>query len=162
MSKCWRYVVGLSVLMFCQITHADIDLVKVVKSQRQMWLLEQGKIIKQYTIALGANPVGHKQQEGDERTPEGRYILDYRNPNSGYFKSLHVSYPNKQDLANAKAKGVDAGGMIMIHGQRNGFGWAAKLTPLKDWTNGCIALNNQDMQEVWDLVKIGTPIEILP
>ncbi|HNH42897.1 MAG TPA: L,D-transpeptidase family protein [Agitococcus sp.] len=162
MSKCWRYVVGLSVLMFCQITHADIDLVKVVKSQRQMWLLEQGKIIKQYTIALGANPVGHKQQEGDERTPEGRYILDYRNPNSGYFKSLHVSYPNKQDLANAKAKGVDAGGMIMIHGQRNGFGWAAKLTQLKDWTNGCIALNNQDMQEVWDLVKIGTPIEILP
>lgn len=162
MSKCWRYVFGLSVLMFCQITHADIDLVKVVKSQRQMWLLEQGKIIKQYTIALGANPVGHKQQEGDERTPEGRYILDYRNPNSGYFKSLHVSYPNKQDLANAKAKGVDAGGMIMIHGQRNGFGWAAKLTQLKDWTNGCIALNNQDMQEVWDLVKIGTPIEILP
>ncbi|HNN27561.1 MAG TPA: L,D-transpeptidase family protein [Agitococcus sp.] len=162
MSKCWRYLFGLSVLMFCQITHADIDLVKVVKSQRQMWLLEQGKIIKQYTIALGANPVGHKQQEGDERTPEGRYILDYRNPNSGYFKSLHVSYPNKQDLANAKAKGVDAGGMIMIHGQRNGFGWAAKLTQLKDWTNGCIALNNQDMQEVWDLVKIGTPIEILP
>ena len=162
MSKCWRYLFGLSVLMFCQITHADIDLVKVVKSQRQMWLLEQGKIIKQYTIALGANPVGHKQQEGDERTPEGRYILDYRNPNSGYFKSLHVSYPNKQDLANAKAKGVDAGGMIMIHGQRNGFGWAAKLTQLKDWTNDCIALNNQDMQEVWDLVKIGTPIEILP
>lgn len=162
MSKCWCYLFGLSVLMFCQITHADIDLVKVVKSQRQMWLLEQGKIIKQYTIALGANPVGHKQQEGDERTPEGRYILDYRNPNSGYFKSLHVSYPNKQDLANAKAKGVDAGGMIMIHGQRNGFGWAAKLTQLKDWTNGCIALNNQDMQEVWDLVKIGTPIEILP
>ncbi|HMX98984.1 MAG TPA: L,D-transpeptidase family protein [Agitococcus sp.] len=162
MSKCSRYLFGLSVLMFCQITHADIDLVKVVKSQRQMWLLEQGKIIKQYTIALGANPVGHKQQEGDERTPEGRYILDYRNPNSGYFKSLHVSYPNKQDLANAKAKGVDAGGMIMIHGQRNGFGWAAKLTQLKDWTNGCIALNNQDMQEVWDLVKIGTPIEILP
>ncbi|HNJ87718.1 MAG TPA: L,D-transpeptidase family protein [Agitococcus sp.] len=162
MSKCWRYLFGLSVLMFCQITHADIDLVKVVKSQRQMWLLEQGKIIKQYTIALGANPVGHKQQEGDEHTPEGRYILDYRNPNSGYFKSLHVSYPNKQDLANAKAKGVDAGGMIMIHGQRNGFGWAAKLTQLKDWTNGCIALNNQDMQEVWDLVKIGTPIEILP
>lgn len=162
MSKCWRYLFGFSVLMFCQITHADIDLVKVVKSQRQMWLLEQGKIIKQYTIALGANPVGHKQQEGDERTPEGRYILDYRNPNSGYFKSLHVSYPNKQDLANAKAKGVDAGGMIMIHGQRNGFGWAAKLTQLKDWTNGCIALNNQDMQEVWDLVKIGTPIEILP
>ena len=162
MSKCWRYLFGLSVLMFCQITHADIDLVKVVKSQRQMWLLEQGKIIKQYTIALGANPVGHKQQEGDERTPEGRYILDYRNPNSGYFKSLHVSYPNKQDLANAKAKGVDAGGMIMIHGQRNGFGWAAKLTQLKDWTNGCIALHNQDMQEVWDLVKIGTPIEILP
>ncbi|PTQ91293.1 L,D-transpeptidase family protein [Agitococcus lubricus] len=162
MSKCWRYLFGLSVLMFCQITHADIDLVKVVKSQRQMWLLEQGKIIKQYTIALGANPVGHKQQEGDERTPEGRYILDYRNPNSGYFKSLHVSYPNKQDLANAKAKGVDAGGMIMIHGQRNGFGWAAKLTQLKDWTNGCISLNNEDMQEVWDLVKIGTPIEILP
>ena len=162
MSKGSFSVLLLVFLIFSHSAQAAVDLVQVIKSKRQMFLIEQGKIIKQYTIALGANPVGHKQQEGDERTPEGRYILDYRNPNSGYFKSLHVSYPNKQDLARAKAKGVDAGGMIMIHGQRNGFGWAASLTQRRDWTNGCMALSNEDMQVVWDLVQVGTPIEILP
>mgnify|MGYP003435712593 FL=1 len=141
---------------------AQVDLVRVDKSERRMELLEKGVVIRHYKIALGDAPIGHKQKEGDERTPEGRYILDYRNPNSSYFKSLHVSYPNKQDLATAKAKGVDAGGMIMIHGQRNGFGWASAITQRMDWTNGCMALNNEDMQEVWDLVKTGTPIEILP
>jgi murein L,D-transpeptidase YafK len=95
---------------------AQVDLVRVDKSERRMELLEKGVVIRHYKIALGDAPIGHKQKEGDERTPEGRYILDYRNPNSSYFKSLHVSYPNKQDLATAKAKGVDAGGMIMIHG----------------------------------------------
>ena len=141
---------------------AQVDLVRVDKSERRMELLEKGVVIRHYKIALGDAPIGHKQKEGDERTPEGRYILDYRNPNSSYFKSLHVSYPNKQDLATAKAKGVDAGGMIMIHGQRNSFGWASAITQRMDWTNGCMALNNEDMQEVWDLVKTGTPIEILP
>ena len=162
MSKGSFSVLLLVLLIFSHNAQAAVDLVQVIKSKRQMFLIEQGKIIKQFTIALGANPIGHKQQEGDERTPEGRYILDYRNPNSGYFKSLHVSYPNKQDLARAKAKGVDAGGMIMIHGQRNGFGWAASLTQRRDWTNGCMALSNEDMQVVWDLVQVGTPIEILP
>ena len=162
MSKGSFSVLFLFLLIFSHSAQAAVDLVQVIKSKRQMFLIEQGKIIKQFTIALGANPIGHKQQEGDERTPEGRYILDYRNPNSGYFKSLHVSYPNKQDLARAKAKGVDAGGMIMIHGQRNGFGWAASLTQRRDWTNGCMALSNEDMQVVWDLVQVGTPIEILP
>ena len=162
MSKGSFSVLLLVLLIFSHSAQAAVDLVQVIKSKRQMFLIEQGKIIKQFTIALGANPIGHKQQEGDERTPEGRYILDYRNPNSGYFKSLHVSYPNKQDLARAKAKGVDAGGMIMIHGQRNGFGWAASLTQRRDWTNGCMALSNEDMQVVWDLVQVGTPIEILP
>jgi murein L,D-transpeptidase YafK len=141
---------------------AQVDLVRVDKSERRMELLEKGVVIKHYKIALGDAPIGHKQQEGDERTPEGRYILDYRNPNSRYFKSLHVSYPNQLDKAFAKAHSFDAGGMIMIHGQRDGFGWASAITQRIDWTNGCMALNNKDMQEVWDLVKTGTPIEILP
>src|SRR5690606_20762564 len=96
-------------------------------------------------IALGGNPVGHKQQEGDQRTPEGRYVLDYRKPDSAYFRALHVSYPNAADAAAAKARGVSPGGLIMIHGQRNGFGWAAAATQRVDWTDGCIALSNEDM-----------------
>ena len=154
-----KYVLFLIISSNC---FAEIDLVRVDKSERRMELLEKGAVIKKYKIALGNAPIGHKQQEGDERTPEGRYFLDYRNPNSRYFKSLHVSYPNQQDKAYAKAHNLDAGGMIMIHGQRNGFGWASTITQRMDWTNGCMALSNKDMQEVWDLVKTGTPIEILP
>ena len=96
-------------------------------------------------IALGANPVGHKQQQGDERTPEGRYVLDWRNPNSCCMRSLHISYPNAADKAAARQLGVDPGGMIMIHGQPNGFGWWSWLMQLFDWTNGCIAVTDEDM-----------------
>lgn len=141
---------------------AQVDLVRVDKSERKLELLENGKVIREYKIALGDNPEGHKQQEGDERTPEGRYTLDYRNPNSHYFKSIHISYPNAADKANAKAKGVNPGGLIMIHGQPNRFPDISPVVQQFDWTDGCIALSNKNMQELWDLVKDGTPIEISP
>lgn len=138
------------------------DAVLVNKTERKLYLLRSGQIYREYSIALGGNPVGHKQQEGDRRTPEGDYVLDWRNPNSGYHLSLHVSYPNAEDHARAAAQGVSPGGMIMLHGQRNGFGWFAPVLQRRDWTNGCVALTNVAMQEVWRAVPNGTPIRILP
>jgi murein L,D-transpeptidase YafK len=138
-----------------------VDLVRVEKSRRQLQLIGGGKVMRSYAIALGGNPVGHKQREGDERTPEGRYMLDWRNPNSVAHKSIHISYPNADDSAAAKALGVDPGGSIMIHGQPNGFGWLGRLLQLVDWTDGCIAVTNSDMDEVWAMVADGTPIEIM-
>jgi murein L,D-transpeptidase YafK len=138
------------------------NLVKIDKSDRTMQLLRNEKIIATYKIALGDNPKGHKQQEGDERTPEGRYIIDWRNPKSGYFLSLHISYPNAHDTARAKAAGYAPGGMIMIHGQPNGYASAAPVLQAFDWTNGCIAVTNAEMKQIWGAVPDGTPIEISP
>ncbi|MGL4489695.1 MAG: L,D-transpeptidase family protein [Rhizobiaceae bacterium] len=138
------------------------DLVKVDKSERLMQLLRDDNVIASYKIALGRSPEGHKWQEGDMRTPEGRYIIDWRNPKSGYFLSLHISYPNEEDKAHARDAGVSPGGMIMIHGQPNGYGMAASVLQTFDWTYGCIAVTNQEMQQIWDAVPDGTPIEISP
>jgi murein L,D-transpeptidase YafK len=137
-----------------------VDLVRVEKSQRQLQLVGGGQILRSYAIALGGDPVGHKHREGDERTPEGRYVLDWRNPNSVAHKSIHISYPNADDLAAARARGVDPGGFIMIHGQPNDFGWMAGLLQMVDWTDGCIAVTDSDMDEIWTMVADGTPIEI--
>ena len=107
-------------------------------------------------------PSVDKRQEGDQKTPEGLYSLDWRNPGSGYYKSIHVSYPAPADVSAAAASGVDPGGMIMIHGQPNYFGWLAFLTQRFDWTNGCIAVTNAEMEEIWAMVPNNTPIEIKP
>ncbi|TPN83275.1 hypothetical protein FJ987_11560 [Mesorhizobium sp. CU2] len=138
-----------------------VDLVRVEKSQRQLQLIGAGKILRSYGIALGGAPIGHKQQEGDERTPEGRYVLDWRNPNSVAHRSIHISYPNADDIAAAKSRGVHPGGFIMIHGQPNGFGWMGRLLQLVDWTDGCVAVTDSDMDEIWTMVADGTPIEIV-
>lgn len=138
------------------------DEVLVLKSERMMYLLANGKVIREYSIGLGGEPKGHKQQEGDERTPEGRYIIDYRNLESAYYLSLHISYPNDADKAKATAKGVEPGGMIMIHGLPNKFGWATRIFKGRDWTDGCIAVSNIEMDEIAELVANGTPIEIRP
>ncbi len=144
-------------------SNVKIDKVVVYKSKRKMELLFKGETIKSYDISLGDNPVGHKQMEGDERTPEGDYIIDYRNPNSHYHLSMHISYPNEKDKANAKKKGVSPGGLIMIHGLPNKFSWASVLLDGRDWTDGCIAVNdNEQIEEIWDLVPNGTAISILP
>ncbi len=138
------------------------DAVVVNKSARTLQLLRNGQILRSYKVALGLRPEGHKQFEGDFRTPEGKYLLTRRNPNSDYFLSIQVSYPNDQDVARARRQGLRPGGAIMIHGQPN--------TPKKprdyysniDWTEGCIAVSNSDMVEIWLMTAPDTPIEIQP
>ncbi len=137
-----------------------VDLVLVKKSERRMYLFDGDSMIREYRIALGANPTGHKQREGDERTPEGRYTLDYKNADSDFYKSIHISYPNANDRRRARRKGVDPGGHIVIHGQGDeGIKWR---TPKLDWTDGCIGVTNREMDEIWELVREGTSIQILP
>ncbi len=125
-----------------------------------MELLREGQIIATYPIALGPDPVGHKAREGDGRTPEGRYVIDWRNPESVAHLSLHISYPNTRDTARATAHGIAPGGNIMIHGILNGWGFLGPLQARFDWTNGCIGVNNTDMRDIWARAPDGTPIEI--
>ena len=138
----------------------QIDLVKVDKSERTMYLLSEGKVIKQYNISLGEEPKGHKQQEGDQKTPEGTYFLDYKKEDSSFYRSMHISYPNQQDVEHAKKMGVKPGGFIMIHGQKNGLGFLSPIMQNFDWTDGCIAVTNDEMDEFMSLVPVGTKIEI--
>lgn len=138
------------------------DLVRVKKSEAKLYLLRAGTSFAEFPVVFGGQPEGHKQQEGDERTPEGRYVLDYKKADSAFFKAVHISYPNAQDTAAAKQRGVTPGGAVMIHGQKNGLGWLSPVAQLVNWTNGCIALTNKDMQAVWEAVDAGTPIEIEP
>ncbi|KEQ17531.1 L,D-transpeptidase family protein [Endozoicomonas numazuensis] len=148
------------VSMFASVVSASVDLVKVDKSERLMFLLDDGKVVKTYSVSLGGSPEGHKQQEGDERTPEGVYTLDYKKEDSSYYRSMHISYPNQIDIQNAEKFGVSPGGFIMIHGQRNGLGALDFLMQHFDWTDGCIAITNQEMDEFMDLVSVGTKIQI--
>jgi murein L,D-transpeptidase YafK len=115
-------ICAFMIAAFPALAAEKVDL-RVDKAERRLELIGDGTVLRSYSIALGGDPIGHKHQEGDQRTPEGRYVLDWRNPNSIAHRSIHISYPNADDLAAAKARNVDAGGMIMIHGQPNGFGW---------------------------------------
>lgn len=141
---------------------ARADLVVVEKSKRRLTLYAQGRPLKSYVVSLGRAPVGAKEREGDRKTPEGRYLIDFRKADSAYFRALHISYPSAADTKLALEKGLSPGGAIMIHGQRNGFGWVGKLHRLRDWTLGCVALTNQEMAELWRAVPDGTPIELKP
>lgn len=142
----------------------EIVQIEVQKKLRRMYLYDKdGKVIHTYHISLGRNPEGHKQQEGDSRTPEGNYEISGRNGLSGYYRSLKISYPNKDDIARAKEKGVSPGGNIFIHGKPNFKFWMFwKYNKVNDWTDGCIAVDDKDMMEMWDIVKPGTPILINP
>lgn len=141
---------------------AQADKVLVLKSERRLTLLRDGKPLKSYRVALGWGPVGHKEREGDGKTPEGTYAIDSRNASSAFHKGLHISYPNAQDRAAAAKLGVSPGGDIMIHGMKNGLGWIGNLHRLIDWTNGCIAVTDQEITEIWRAVPNDTPIEIRP
>ncbi len=143
-------------------TAAQADLVVVQKSQRQLQLIAEGRILRTFPIALGKNPVGHKQYEGDGRTPEGRYVLDWRNPRSRFYKSIHISYPNRRDYERALRRGQKPGHAIMIHGIPNEFAQAPELFEAIDWTEGCIAVSNDAIEEIWRMVANNTPIEIYP
>ncbi|WP_460176150.1 L,D-transpeptidase family protein [Thermodesulfovibrio hydrogeniphilus] len=137
-------------------------MIVVIKSKRVMFLMKEGKILKAYRVALGKNPVGAKYAQGDGKTPEGRYYIVGRNPNSNFYKSLKISYPNERDIEKAIRLGVNPGGGIMIHGLSKNVEYLGKYHILDDWTEGCIAVTNEEMDEIWMLVAEGTPIEILP
>ncbi|MGB7621813.1 MAG: L,D-transpeptidase family protein [Terriglobia bacterium] len=138
------------------------DRILVEKSARRLSLLRAGTVIKTYRVALGGQPVGPKECQGDKRTPEGKYVIDGRNKNSHFHWSLHVSYPNSADRANAKKRGCSPGGDIYIHGLLNGRSWAGMVHTDSDWTDGCIAVTNQEIEEIWGLVPNGTTVEINP
>ena len=139
-----------------------IDKIVVYKSKRKMEVYADDNLLKTYTIALGKNPMGHKQFEGDNRTPEGAYTINARNPNSDYHKNLGVSYPDETDKANAGKLGKSPGGHIKIHGLRNGRGYIGKFHRLKDWTAGCIAVTNAEIDELYTAVKTDAIIDIRP
>ena len=153
----------LSLILCCSFvpfTQAAVDLVKVDKSKRRMYLMDNGEVVKEYRIALGANPKGHKQEEGDNRTPEGDYTLDYVINDSAFYRSVHISYPDVIDRLDAHRRGVSPGGEIKIHGLKNGETQSPQFIQSFDWTNGCIAITNEEMDEFIKLVKMGTPITI--
>jgi murein L,D-transpeptidase YafK len=138
------------------------DAILVLKRDHLLELFSHGKVIRTYKVALGTGGLAPKVREGDARTPEGRYIIDSRNASSAYHRSLHISYPGPGDLARAKRLGVPPGGAIMIHGLPNGMGSIGSAHRLHDWTLGCIALTDAEIDEVWNLVPNGTPVEIRP
>jgi murein L,D-transpeptidase YafK len=139
-----------------------VDHVVVHKTERRMLLLHGTTVVRSYKIALGLNPIGQKERAGDYRTPEGRYYLNRRNPRSEYFLSIQVSYPNDTDMKRARKNHWDTGGSIMIHGLPNQLKREPKYYEITDWTDGCIALSNADMVEVWLLTPDNVPIDILP
>lgn len=141
---------------------AVADRIVVRKADRQMTLFRDGRPLKTYAIALGFGEPGPKSREGDGRTPEGLYRISGRNPQSAFHLSLRISYPDADDIAAAEAAGVAPGGDIMIHGLPNGLGWLGSLARARDWTAGCIAVTNAEIEEIWRAVPDGTPIEILP
>jgi murein L,D-transpeptidase YafK len=138
------------------------DRVVVLKKERTLQLLSQGKIVKTYKVALGGDPVGPKTRQGDHKTPEGVYVLDSRNAHSQFYKSIHISYPSACDRAAARRRGVSPGGDVFLHGLPKGYGWVGASHRLHDWTHGCIAVTNEEIDEIWAAVPDGTPIEIRP
>lgn len=138
------------------------DSVLILKKDHVMELLADGKVIRTYKVALGQGGLARKERQGDGRTPEGHYVIDSRNPASEYHLALHVSYPNAEDRKRSAKLGVAPGGDIMIHGLPNGKGWVGAGHLMYDWTLGCVAVTNDEIEEVWKLVPVGTPVEIRP
>jgi murein L,D-transpeptidase YafK len=138
------------------------DKVIVIKSRRILMLMKDGEIMKAYKVALGKSPQGRKIKAGDKRTPEGTYVLDSRNPDSKFHLAIHISYPNDSDVQVAQKLGVSPGGDVMIHGLADQFKKIGKQHRFSDWTDGCIAVTNQEIEEIWQLVPDGVPIEIKP
>jgi len=144
------------------IQDAPADKIVIEKKERRLTLISKGQILRQYKIALGGNPNGPKEKQGDNKTPEGTYIIDSKNKGSRYHLSLHISYPNEKDIKRAKELGVSPGGDIMIHGIKNGFSWVGDYHSEFDWTEGCIAVTDEEIEEIDKLVPNGTIVEIRP
>lgn len=144
------------------VSDAVVDRIIIEKSKRTMTLLKQGNEVRTYKVALGRNPIGPKIRKGDQKTPEGLYYVDYKVHNSVYHRALHLNYPNQDDIERARSLGVTPGNSIMIHGMKEDKLWMGDVQYLFDWTNGCIALTNREIEEVWVLVSPWTPVEIKP
>ena len=166
-----RWLIPLCCFLFATLAQAmsspglnsqAVDKVLVVKSERKLLLLSRGEVLKSYRVSLGKRPDGPKQREGDKRTPEGFYWIDWRKVSDKYNLAMHISYPNELDQQQAQQKGVPPGGMIMIHGTPLDEEYPEWFFSTLDWTEGCIAMRNNDIREVWSLVKDGTLIEIRP
>ncbi|HLJ63184.1 MAG TPA: L,D-transpeptidase family protein [Stellaceae bacterium] len=152
----------LGFILTTSLVMAKPDRILVKKSHHELLLLDHGRVLKRYKVALGGTPVGRKRTRGDHRTPEGLYVIDAHNEASHYHLSLHVSYPNQDDRRRARARHADPGGDIFIHGLPNTFPSSVPLVALGDWTDGCIAVSNADIEEIAALVEDGTVIEIRP
>jgi murein L,D-transpeptidase YafK len=162
-----RLVIGTFLLTSLLLALAEkqgngVDRVVVHKGERKLVLLSRGKELRSYRIALGGEPIGPKLRQGDHRTPEGLYTFDSRNSKSHFYKAFHISYPNSRDIEAARKLGVNPGGDIMLHGLPKEYAFVGKAHTLHDWTDGCIAVSNEEMDEIWKLVGVGTPIEIDP
>src|SRR5437667_7425341 len=159
-------IVGITLLLLGITTQLPAeqkaDHIIVNKKARTMELIHAGHVLKTYKIALGRNPVGRKQREGDFRTPEGLYVIDSRNVKSQFHRSLHIAYPNAADRERAHRLGVSPGGDVFIHGLPNGYGYLGAAHRQHDWTYGCIAVTDEEIEEIWKLLENGTPIEIRP
>ena len=142
--------------------NASVDKVLIEKERRRLMLISKGEVLKTYKIALGGNPNGPKERQGDNKTPEGTYVIDSRNKDSRYHLALRISYPNERDKNRAKDLGVSPGGNIMIHGIKNGFSWVGDLHTGIDWTQGCIAVTDEEIEQISKLVPNGTTVEIRP
>jgi murein L,D-transpeptidase YafK len=138
------------------------DRIIIEKSKRTLTLMSGNTVLKTYKVALGGQPVGAKQRQGDHKTPEGLYVVDQKNPASIFHRALHLSYPNAQDRENARKLGVSPGGDVEIHGLGAKYGWVGAAHRLRDWTDGCIAVTNEEIDEIWPQVPVGTPVEIRP
>ena len=144
------------------IQKGSVDRILIEKNARRLMLISQGEVLKSYKIALGGNPIGPKERQGDNKTPEGTYVIDGRNKDSRFHLSLHISYPNERDKKRAKELGVSPGGDIMIHGIKNGFSWVGDAHAAVDWTKGCIAVTDEGVEEISKLAPNGTIVEIRP
>lgn len=138
------------------------DRIVIVKSTRSMTLMREGKALKVYKVALGSQPIGPKERAGDHKTPEGNYVVDSKKENSQFHRALHISYPNAADRERARKLGVSAGGDIEIHGLGDKYGWIGSAHRRYDWTDGCVAVTNEEIDEIFDLVQVGTPVELKP
>ena len=167
----WRgnSVSALVILALCALswasdkgTAAKADRVLIVKSTRTLALLNHGQVLKTYQVALGGDPVGAKTKAGDQKTPEGVYVIDSKNSHSRFHLALHISYPNAADRERARKLGVSPGGDVEIHGLESKYAWVGSLHRQTNWTAGCIAVTNPEIDEIWPLVPDGTPVEIRP
>lgn len=141
---------------------AAADRVRIHKAKRTLVLLHRGTVLRTFPISLGPHPEGPKTREGDGRTPEGSYVIDSRKADSSFHRALHINYPRPDQTEAAAREGRNPGSLIMIHGLRNGLGWLGRLHRAADWTAGCIAVTNPEIEEIWRVVPDGTPVEILP